>query len=89
MAEKQTVSEKSISCKWCGKTHQTQTNFNAQRDKHWNLCKKNGHYAKVCRSRGISEVNMTRDEQESDIEFLGTVSTEQNDSPLADKTKRE
>lgn len=32
---------------------------------------------------------MTRDEQESDIEFLGTVSTEQNDSPLADKTKRE
>lgn len=36
-----------------------------------------GHYAKVCRSRGISEVNMTRDEHA----FLGTVGKEQNNAP--------
>ncbi len=39
------------------------------------------------RSRGISEVNMSHEEHESDIAFLGTVSTEQSDAHWLIKPK--
>ncbi|ROL55227.1 hypothetical protein DPX16_5737 [Anabarilius grahami] len=87
MAEKQTVLEKSIPCKRCGKIPSHSKFQCPARQAYCNLCKKKGYYAKVCRSRGISEVNMTGDEQEDDMAFLGTVSTEQNDAPWLIKLK--
>nr|XP_049586080.1 uncharacterized protein K02A2.6-like [Syngnathus scovelli]XP_049586090.1 uncharacterized protein K02A2.6-like [Syngnathus scovelli]XP_049586092.1 uncharacterized protein K02A2.6-like [Syngnathus scovelli]XP_049586103.1 uncharacterized protein K02A2.6-like [Syngnathus scovelli] len=43
-----------------------------------NLCTKRGHYAKVCRTKMVHEMNVT---EESDDLFLGALSNGQNDDP--------
>ncbi len=64
MAEKQIASEKSIPCKRCGKTPSHSKFHCPAKQAYCNLCRKKGHYAKACRSRGISEVNMSHEEHE-------------------------
>lgn len=76
MTEKQTASEKTIPCKRCGITPSHSKFHSPAKQAYCNLCLKKRHFAKVCRSRGISEVNMSHKEHESDIAFLGTVNTD-------------
>ncbi len=77
IAEKLTASEKFIPCKRCGKTPSHSKFHCPAKQAYCNLCRKKGYrlsfkLVKVCRSRVISEVNMSHEEHDSNIAFLGT-----------------
>lgn len=62
-------------CVWCGRTPAHIKNQCPARDLACNQCQKKGHYAKVCRSGVLNEVN-TAESDEEGIAFLGTVSSD-------------
>ena len=59
-------------CVWCGRRPAHSKNQFPARDVACNQCQKKGHYAKVCRSGVLNEVN-TAESDEEGIAFLGTV----------------
>lgn len=60
-------------CMWCGRTPAHSKNQCPAREVACNRCQKTGHYAKVCRSEALNEVNTAVSDEEG-IAFLGTVS---------------
>ena len=62
-------------CVWCGRTRRHRKKQCPARDIACNQCQKKGHYAKVCRSGVLNEVN-TAESDEEGIAFLGTVSSD-------------
>lgn len=51
------------------------------RDATCNSCKKRGHFAKVCKSNTISEINTADIESEEDVAFLGSVNANDSGAP--------
>lgn len=62
-------------CMWCGRTPAHSKNQCPAREVACNRCQKKGHYAKVCRSGALNEVN-TAESDEEETAFLGTVSSD-------------
>lgn len=68
-------------CNRCGKSPNHSKHICPARDVFCNQCKKKGHYARVCRSGAVREIQAAGNDNDSDCEvaFLGSVASAKSD----------
>lgn len=81
--------KKGIQCSRCGDTRAHNLQLCPARDAICNLCHKKGHYAKMCKSKKVHEVNIATltEDADEDIAFLGSVTTNVAGSPWMTEIK--
>nr|XP_055074185.1 uncharacterized protein K02A2.6-like [Misgurnus anguillicaudatus] len=81
--------KKGIQCSRCGDTRGHNLQLCPARDAICNRCHKTGHYAKMCKSKKVHEVNIATitEDADEDIAFLGSVTTNLAGSPWMTEIK--